>query len=551
MKESDKNSKNIYQSLILKGIKKANLKKYNDSEKYFKKAILINEKKIEAYINLSNLYILQKKKQNCRDILLNYLLKNKFNEEIAIHAAKVFYNYNLINEFKELFKIINPHLKIFSKNRKQLYFIQGQQFEREENYKKAENSYLNSILSDEHSFESYIKLLNLYEKTNQLSKFKLFLKRAIKKFNNLNHKTILVYYQSLLLNREKNYKESYDLILREKCHSKIKNNVNHLIKLFDLQSKNCERLKKYLDAYKFVEQRNKLLINLKENKKFSSIKISDTIKKYKKFYFKKNIQSLNTKLSQEKDHNIVFLVGFPRSGTTLLDTILRTHSQVSVLEEKPFLLNIRHNFFKSKKNDLESIKFITQQEKDNIRKEYFNNIALSKFTNKNLIIDKFPLSIIELGFIKTIFPNSKIILAMRHPCDVITSCLFSAFKINDAMVNFLKLNDTIKFYNEVFDLFEFYEKELHLKYFMIKYENVISNFQNQISSLLKFLDIDYEKNLEKFYVTAKRRERISTPSYNQVINPLYSSSIDRWKNYSKINDSKILLSKWIKKFNYE
>ena len=86
---------------------------------------------------------------------------------------------------------------------------------------------------------------------------------------------------------------------------------------------------------------------------------------------------------------------------------------------------------------------------------------------------------------------------------------------------------------------------------MIKYENVISNFQNQISSLLKFLDIDYEKNLEKFYVTAKKRERISTPSYKQVINPLYSSSIDRWKNYSKINDSKILLSKWIKKFNYE
>ena len=223
MTEKDKNSKNIYQLLILEGIKKANQRKYSDSEKYFTKATLINQKKIEAYINLSNIYILQKKKKNCSDVLLNYLLKYKFNEEIAIHAAKLFYNYNLVNEFKELFKIIKPHLKNFSKNKKKFYFIQGQQFEREENYKSAETSYLNSILSDNIFFESYIKLLNLYEKTNQVPKFKLFLKKAIKKFKNLNHKNILIYYQSLLLNREKKYEESYELILKEKLYSRIIN----------------------------------------------------------------------------------------------------------------------------------------------------------------------------------------------------------------------------------------------------------------------------------------------------------------------------------------
>ena len=87
-------------------------------------------------------------------------------------------------------------------------------------------------------------------KNQSSTKFKLFLKKAIKKFKNLNHKNILIYYQSLLLNRKK-YEESYELA---KLYSRIINNENYLIKLFDLQSKNCERLKKYADAYEIVEK---------------------------------------------------------------------------------------------------------------------------------------------------------------------------------------------------------------------------------------------------------------------------------------------------------
>ena len=100
------------------------------------------------------------------------------------------------------------------------------------------------------------------------------------------------------------------------------------------------------------------------------------------------------------------------------------------------------------------------------------------------------------------------------------------------------------------DLFEFYEKELGLNFHLIKYENVIANFSKEITALLNYLDLKYEKNLEKFYITAKKRDKIFTPSYSQVINPLYSSSIGRWKKYSKIKNSKVKLQKWITKFGY-
>ena len=229
---------------------------------------------------------------------------------------------------------------------------------------------------------------------------------------------------------------------------------------------------------------------------------------------------------------------------------MRTHSKIKVLEEKPYLIDLRHNFFNNKNNDLVELINITQKEKDNIRNDYFKKIIESEEDKKKIIIDKLPLSMIELGFIKCIFPKSKVILAMRHPCDVIISCFFSSFKINDAMVNFLKWKDTLTFYDKVLDLFEFYEGQLDLNYFIIKYENVVNDFSVQIKNLINFLGLEYEKKLEEFYITAKKRTKISTPSYRQVINPLYTSSIDRWKNYSNSKDSLKYLEKWIKKFNY-
>ena len=100
------------------------------------------------------------------------------------------------------------------------------------------------------------------------------------------------------------------------------------------------------------------------------------------------------------------------------------------------------------------------------------------------------------------------------------------------------------------DLREFYEKELHLNLHKIKYEDVVKSFESNIRNLLTFLKLDYEKSLENFYKTALNRNKISTPSYNQVINPLYSSSIGRWKNYKDYINPEKKLKKWIKKFNY-
>ena len=257
-------------------------------------------------------------------------------------------------------------------------------------------------------------------------------------------------------------------------------------------------MKNYHLAFEKINLRNNILLQLDENKKYDKNKVLDTIKKYKKFFIKSNLKSINTNLTYVDDAKLVFLVGFPRSGTTLLDTILRTHSKIKVLEEKPYLLNLRHDYFKKNNNNLLSLKNLDQQNKDYIRNEYYKKIISNDKDKNKIIIDKFPLSIIEIGFIKCIFPEAKIIFALRNPYDVVISCFFSSFKINDAMINFLDWNDTITFYNEVLDLFDNYTKEFEINYIEVKYENIVKDFKKEVNKILMFLNLDYESKLENF-----------------------------------------------------
>ena len=118
------------------------------------------------------------------------------------------------------------------------------------------------------------------------------------------------------------------------------------------------------------------------------------------------------------------------------------------------------------------------------------------------------------------------------------------------MINFLKWDDTINFYNKTFELLENYEDNFNINYHRIRYEDLILNFKNQIHKLLEYVGLKYENELENYIKTAKKREKISTPSYSQVIKPLYTSSIGRWENFKDIRNPEKNLIKWIHKFNY-
>ena len=370
-----------------------------------------------------------------------------------------------------------------------------------------------------------------------LDKAKIIFKNNIKLF----------YYESLYLYRKKEYKQSLSILINVNLEKKFTQNQSEKDKAdyYHLLSRLYEKLHRFNESYNFAIKRNKITLAFKENKKFKKELILDTISVYKNFFDKKNKFKLNN-VSNGIDHsNLAFLIGFPRSGTTLLDTILRSHSQTLVLEEKPYLLDIRHQFYKN--HEISEIFNLDESEKIRMQKQYFSSFD---YNPNKLIVDKYPLNLIELGFLKTLFPKSKIILAIRHPLDCIISCVLTAFKMNEGMVNFENIHTTSFFYNECFELlfkyFSFYE----IQYHQIKYENIISDFKNEITKLIKFLNLNFEDNIYNYQKTAKQREKINTPSYDQVVQPLYSSSINRYKNFDEIKKIEADISRWIDKFSY-
>ena len=156
-----------------------------------------------------------------------------------------------------------------------------------------------------------------------------------------------------------------------------------------------------------------------------------------------------------------------------------------------------------------------------------------------------------MGEIIRIFPNAKFIVSLRHPCDCVLSCFMQDFELNDAMANFLNLDDAAHLYDAVMNLWTQYTSIFSINYHEVKYENLVKNFEPTVRSILNFLELSWNTSILEYSETAKKRENIATPSYAQVIKPIYSYAIGRWKRYRKQTTNIYpILEGWIKKFNY-
>ena len=234
----------------------------------------------------------------------------------------------------------------------------------------------------------------------------------------------------------------------------------------------------------------------------------------------------------------VFLVAFPRSGTTLLDQILDSHPALQVLEERPLLTPLIKRIEGLKSGYPGGLQELSATDIEELRAIYF--AELEKFLKRKpdtTIVDKMPLNIVEIRLIHRLFPNARIILALRHPYDVCLSNFMQHFDLNDAMANFLTLEGAAKLYHEVFSLWEKYVEVLPLKVHMVKYEALVADFETQVRAVLEFLGLPWDESVRNYFYHAKERNQIDTPSYQQVTEPIYQRACLRWKRYKKQIDS--------------
>lgn len=247
----------------------------------------------------------------------------------------------------------------------------------------------------------------------------------------------------------------------------------------------------------------------------------------------------------------MFLIGFPRSGTTLLDQILSSHSRIVCIEEREHLANALAAVLGGA-DRLEAFEALSDDEIALARKEYWRRVhAESGDISEKLVIDKLPLNIVVLPLIKRVFPDAKIILALRDPRDVILSCYQQRFGMNAAMAQFLQIDTAAAYYDLVMSLLETCRTHLALTLHPVRYEDVVVDIESAARGLTDFLELEFEPAMLSFRETALKRE-IGTPSARQVIEPLYARSIGRWRRYSDdMAPALPVLVPWVARYRYE
>ena len=235
----------------------------------------------------------------------------------------------------------------------------------------------------------------------------------------------------------------------------------------------------------------------------------------------------------------VFLIGFPRSGTTLLNQILDSHNGIQTLEEKPGVSNMVTELYKRMQHRPDALTQLRPRDIKLLRNAYYSTVGqFIALDPGKVFIDKFPLNIIYVRILYRVFPNAKYILALRHPCDAALSCYMHSFGCNAAMANFADMGTTINLFSKAQGLWQRFAAEVDVPTLQVRYEDLINNFVGEAGRLLDFLGLPWDQDIEKYAEKARVRGFIDTPSYDQVTEPLYSRAIGRWKQYQPLFQSR-------------
>ncbi len=247
---------------------------------------------------------------------------------------------------------------------------------------------------------------------------------------------------------------------------------------------------------------------------------------------------------------IAFLVGFPRSGTTLLDRMLWAHPDIEVLEEKSLFSFLHQDW--SEPGTLEALADVNEAQITDARKIYRREMSRhQRQPQRSLVIDKLPLNLAYLFLIHRLFPEAPVIFLQRHPMDVCISCYFQAFELEASMAYFLDIEQTAQYYNAVMQVAALSMDQVGSPLHQLRYEDIVAEPKDQLTALLNFLALERHDSMLE-HRQQGGSETSNTPSYQQVSQPLHTRSIGRWQHYSRQLESSLsVLQPWVKRFGYQ
>ena len=243
----------------------------------------------------------------------------------------------------------------------------------------------------------------------------------------------------------------------------------------------------------------------------------------------------------------IFLVGFPRSGTTLLDTMLMGQPALSVLEERPMMARTIRALVED-----EDIPAMADERIAELRATYFQFARDSGWDDTRWLVDKHPLNMERVPMIHRLFPHARIILAERHPYDVVLSCFMANFTPNHAMRSFASLDEAARTYDAVFTAWERGKSLFPVDWRPVRYERLVEDAETELRPIVEWLGLDWSDRIVDHTETAKVRGRVRTASYSQIGEKLYTRARYRWRGYeAHLTPVMPLLRPWADSLGYE
>jgi tetratricopeptide (TPR) repeat protein len=245
----------------------------------------------------------------------------------------------------------------------------------------------------------------------------------------------------------------------------------------------------------------------------------------------------------------VFLLGYPRSGTTLVENILASLPGVAALEERPTLAEADMAFL-AEPGGLEQFARLDADALQPYRQAYWDKVAQAGIEAPGrCFVDMDPLKGTRLPLIGRLFPEARILVMRRDPRDVVWSCFHTQFALTNAALEFTSLERTARHYAAMMELIETARQRLALTVHEVSYEGLVRDFEAETRAICAFLDLEWSEDLRRFDRTAQTRG-VATASAGQVRRGLYDGS-GQWRPYGSFFEPVMpILAPWIEKFGY-
>jgi tetratricopeptide (TPR) repeat protein len=249
------------------------------------------------------------------------------------------------------------------------------------------------------------------------------------------------------------------------------------------------------------------------------------------------------RLKEPMSKRLSFLLGFPRSGTTLLDTFLMGHPEVRVLEEKQLVGKASDVIGGSPKLARAPVERLRKA-----RATYLGMLGQHLPPGfHGLTVDKYPLDMGAAPVIEAVFPGSPMIFAQRHPCDVVLSSFMQPIGI----VNFSDIEAAADYYAAMMSIWTAARETMQLNVHTVVYEDFVEDPEATLRALIQFLGLDWDDRVLDHQRAARERGTIGTPSYDQVTEPVTKRAVGRWKRYAKQMEPALpILLPWAERLGY-